>query len=298
MSAQIAAQGAALVGLYLEGHPRSLVLQHSDLSSYVSNEPYLGSIVGRFSNRISGASFEIENEACQLDKNWIGKHCLHGGRSGISHMEWRVSAHTETSVTLEIIDQESTSGFPGDCDISVTYSISDAEELSIDIFAVCSKPSPISITAHPYFNLGCGDSISDHQLLIMADHYLPADEELMPTGTIEKVAGTNFDFRLPRRMSEMAYDHNFCVARTGDTMKRMAMVSSEETGIRMELWSNECGLQFYNGGGLNGEFRKYQGFCLEPQAWPDSPNQSNFPNCIISPCKPYRHKISYRFERV
>ncbi|MEM7291118.1 MAG: galactose-1-epimerase, partial [Pseudomonadota bacterium] len=214
LSATVVSHGAALVDLRIAEHPRSLVLGHDDLNQYHSNEGYLGSIVGRFANRISDAVFFENGNKYQLDCNWLDKHCLHGGGSGTALKEWKIVRHESDAITLNTVDREMETGFPGDCDLTVTYRLPGDGTLEIDIDATPDKRSPCSITAHPYFNLGLTRSISDHMLWIEADHYLPVDAENLPTGKVCPVAGGKFDFRQMRPMaiSGEGYDHNFCIA--------------------------------------------------------------------------------------
>lgn len=297
LTAQIIPRGASLTGLYIDHHPRSLILQHRNLEDYISNKPYLGSIVGRFANRINNASFKLENQAHNLDRNWLGQHCLHGGRFGVAHQDWHVQSKTLNSVTLSVTDYEKTSGFPGDCDITAQYSLLDSSTLEIQFTATSTESTPCSITAHPYFNLGTSNSISDHILQIPATHYLPVDKDGIPTGELRDVKNSQFDFKMPKSISRIEFDENFCVTKNRETLKKVAGVLSPETGICMEVWSNETGLQFYNGGGLINPFYKYQGLCLEPQAWPDAPNQKAFPKCTIDAGTKYEHTIQYKFQR-
>ena len=296
LKAQIIARGATLTGLYMDHHPRSLILQHETTDAYTSNEAYLGSIVGRFANRIKDASFTLEGKAHKLNENWLGRHCLHGGRFGIAHQNWRVENKTTNSVSLSVTDYEKTSGFPGDCEITAQYSILENSILQIHLTATSTETTPCSITAHPYFNLGLSNTVSDHILQIPANHYLPVDHEGIPTGELRDVENSPFDFNDPKCISEVEFDENFCLSNNRDTLKKVAEVLSPETGIRMEVWSNETGVQFYNGGGLKKPFGKYQGLCLEPQAWPDAPNQKPFPKCVIDAGVKYEHTIQYKFS--
>ncbi|MFK7901629.1 MAG: aldose epimerase family protein [Nitratireductor sp.] len=298
LSASFTSHGAAMIDLRLEGHDRSLILAHDEISKYKSYNGYHGAIVGRYANRIRNGEFSIDQKDYLLEKNWLGKHTLHGGFSSTAYSDWQVKEHSKDSITFSTIDEQSRSGFPGTCYIEITYSLMGDQTLDVEIRAVADTQTPCSITPHPYFNLSNEKLVHQHLFEINAETYLPVDDECMPLGNIEKVEGTEFDFRKLRTLTTAKnYDHNFCISKARGELQLMVSAKANDSGIGMDVWSNETGLQFYTGSGLKADFSPYQGFCVEPQAWPDAPNNSNFPNSLIQANQPYEHMIKYVFSR-
>lgn len=300
LKAKILTIGASLQSLDLEGHP--LVLGFDDPQDYVVNEAYLGAIVGRFANRISNASFNLGKKVYQTDCNFLGIHTLHGGRAGTSSKNWQVSEASHNKVQLKTIDYEAETGFPGDCEISCTYGLVAQGCLDIEITATCTNPTPCSLTHHSYFNLDGTSSVQDHNVYINANYYLPVNDEMIPTGQISPVKATDFDFIEPRAIGKAKpFDHNFCIANQRRELTYVAQGHSPKSKIALKLFTTEPGLQFYAGGALavqgqNGKFfGANSGFCLEPQAWPDAPNQKMFPSAILNPGQIYCQRTRYQF---
>jgi aldose 1-epimerase len=307
LTASIITYGATIQDLRLKCHQPSLVLGFADFAPYLSHR-HFGAMVGRVANRIAKGQFALSGKTYQVDCNFLGRHMLHGGSSGVSLRNWQITGHDDHSVTMEIVDRESETRFPGDCTITCTYAITGPATLKIDVAAVTTAPTPVNVAHHSYFNLEGDGDILDHQLQVHADHYLPVDEELIPTGKIRSVTGTEFDFRVPRPVGSggvAIYDHNFCLADKQRQVSEIARLSAPRSGIVMILSSTEPGLQFYAGANVNAkhpglnnqQYRAYSGLALEPQLWPDAVNQPGFPDTLLQPGDTYRQTSLFAFSK-
>lgn len=309
LSAWILTYGAAVQDLRLEGHPFPLVLGFPELESYFQHSLYFGAIVGRYANRIAGGKFVIEGERFQADTNDNG-NTLHGGRDGLDRQVWAVRSCGTDFVTLSVENISGTMGFPGTLSVTCTYRITSSSALRVEIEATTDRTTLCNIASHCYFNLengGAGD-ILDHRLQIAAQAYTPVNTFNIPTGAVLPVKDTRFDFFLPRTIRDVSgngsYDHNFCLAAARGTFRQAAWVQSERSGIEMEVWTTEPGVQLFTGDaeppsayGLDGvRYQRFSGFCLEPQVWPDSPNHPYFPQAILRPEERYRQHSEYRFH--
>lgn len=302
--------GAALCDLRLEGFDFPLILGFGQFEPYPDHSPFFGAIVGRCANRIADGRFEIDGEAFQTDRNDGGKHTLHGGSRGIDKRNWTIGELTDDSVTFTLDDRDGAMGFPGNCRIVATYRLTGNGVLALRLEATTDRPTPVNLANHAYFNLDGSPSVLDHQLRIDAEHYLPVDGELIPTGEAREVAGTPFDFRQSRPIrhetegEQFVYDHNFCLSDARTQMRPVARLTSPRTGIAMTVATTEPGLQFFAGYNTAGSVpglpgRPYEvcaGVCLETQAWPDAPNRPDFPNVILRPGQHYVQETEYRFE--
>ncbi|MBX3597384.1 MAG: galactose mutarotase [Rhizobiaceae bacterium] len=311
LSAKILTWGAVVQDLRLSGHEPPLVLGFVRFEDYPQHSPYFGAVPGRYANRIGNARFVIDGKTHHTDPNFLGKHSLHGGRNGFGTRNWSVALHGPDFVTLTHHSADGDMGFPGALDASCTYRLKNPGTLSIELNATCSEPTICNLTNHSYFNLddgGTGDTL-DHQLQIGAAAYLPVDDELIPTGVVQPVDGTPFDFTRARAIrhknggAQFVYDHNFCLASTHGRMRRAATARGAISGVEMEMWTTEPGVQFYGGhkipeiAGLGGrEYGPYSGFCLEAQVWPDAPNRPYFPSALLRPGETYHHVTEYRFR--
>lgn len=304
MTARILTWGATLQDLRLDGYENPLVVGFSDFQDYLDHSQYHGVTAGRVINRIGGARAVIDGAMHRLTSNQRGGHMLHGGRTGYGARDWRLVDRSPTHVTLALTDPDGNMGFPGTVEARCRYSLIDGPALRIDLMATTDKPTILNLGHHSYFNLDGGTDIRDHQLCIAADHYLPTDGDCLPTGEIATVAGTAFDFRNMRRISG-SYDHNFCLADRRRALTPVAELTSPRSGVSMALLTTEPGLQFYTGQGLTGAGSclgdlgnsAHGALCLEPQMWPDAPNNPGFPSIALSPDDSYHQISQFVFSR-
>jgi len=313
LTATIMEWGAVIQDLRLDGHDAPLVLGFDNFDDYPAASPYFGAIAGRYANRIGHGRFTIDGRRYQADTNFLGTHTLHGGASGIGSRVWTLAEAGQDYVTLTLSDPDGAMGFPGTLDIVCTYRLKLPGTLTVELSATTDQPTLCNLTNHSYFNLddGGAGSILDHRLMLAASAYLPVDGELIPTGVVQPVEGGDFDFLLARPIrqsrdgAQVIYDHNFCLAAQRGELRQAAWAQGAESGVEMEMWTTEPGLQFYAGHGvardrpgLGGRtYPAYAGFALEAQAWPDSPNRSYFPQAVLWPGDRYRHTTEYRFRR-
>jgi aldose 1-epimerase len=312
-----------------DGNVGDVVLGHDDLEGYLDVRSFFGATVGRFGNRIAGARFELDGQEYQLAAN-NGPNHLHGGNVGFDQVLWSRSSTHESEgagVTLGYVSADREEGYPGRLEVEVDYFLNDANELVIEYRARSDKATPVNLTHHSYFNLAGFGNVLDHRLEIAAAGYTPADETLIPTGTVETVVGTPFDFLEPTPIGARidsahpqiaignGYDHNFVLERpdSGSSISDdgeladlsfAARVTEPGSGRVLEVATTEPGLQFYSGNFLDGKtlgkdgvaYGQRSGFCLESQHYPDSPNQPGFPSVILRPDQQYRSRTLYRFS--
>jgi aldose 1-epimerase len=299
VSASILTYGARLRDLAFDGGdgPKSRVLGFATLAKYLADRSYAGSVVGRYANRIAEGRFVLDGRSFQLTRNEGPTH-LHGGASGFSHRNWRIVDRGLQHVTLELRSPANDEGYPGALTVRCTYRLAGSAALQLDFTATTDAPTIINLATHSYFNLDGTADILRHLLQIPAESYLPIDAGIIPTGEIAAVAGTPFDFRRLRPVgSGMHYDHNFVIDRQRvATPRLMARLDGPATGTRLEIHSTEPGLQFYDGAGFPGS--RHAGLCLEPQIFPNSPNQPGFPDATLRPGETYRQVTDYRFSRI
>ncbi len=293
------------------GEFENVVLGFNDFEKYLEDHPYFGAIIGRYANRIANASFELNGEEYTLAAN-DGENHLHGGEQGFDKVLWDYEINDDNSVTMSYRSRDGEEGYPGNLEVSVTYSLTDENELLISYEAVSDQPTPVNLTNHSYFNLS-GDQttgILDHYLTINADQYTPVNDELIPTGELEPVENTAFDFRDSTKIGDQidevpgGFDHNFVLNQDEDGVQQVAILYDEKSGRKMEVYTDKPGLQFYSGNFLNGSIQDSQGrpieqhaaLCLETQYFPDSPNQPQFPSTIIGPNEIYQTNTIYQFD--
>lgn len=299
LSAEVLTLGAILRDLRLEGVGPPLVLGFASPEAYLGAGIYVGALVGRFANRIGGARFALEGRTHDLDRNFRGRHLLHGGSDGIHRHLWEIAALEADQVLLTLALPDGHMGFPGALRIRARISLAEAA-LSFELTAESDAPTPCSLAHHGYFDLDGEGDVREHELRIAAESYLPVDADLIPTGEIAPVAGTAFDFRGPRRIGA-GYDHNFCLARRRGPLREVARLTGRK-GLSMAVETTEPGLQLYDGrhfdgsAGLEGRrYGPYAGVALEAQGWPDAPNHPQFPESVLRPGEVYRAATTYRF---
>lgn len=311
LTAKILSWGAVIQDLRLEGHVPPLVLGFEDFDSYPAHSSYFGATPGRNANRIGGGRFTLDGKAYQLELNEKGVTHLHGGSDNIAKRNWTVVEQAVDSVTLRITDPEGRAGYPGNCTITCTYTLKPRGTLSVVYESEADAPTLANVCQHSYFNLDGGVDALGHDIMIAADHYLPTDERLIPTGELRAVAGTVFDLRQMtsmRRQMEgegIAFDHNFCLSSERMEKRSVALAHSINSGVSVEVLTTEPGLQLYTGSKLNvpvpglegRSYGPFAGFCLETQVWPDAINHEGFPNAVLRPGETLRQETDYVFER-
>ena len=300
-----------------------IVLGYDHLGGYLKSSPYFGALIGRYSNRIGGASFSLGGETFQLNANFGTKQApiqLHGGQEGWDKKLWSgevVEKVDHVALILSLHSPDGDEGFPGAMDVKVVYQLNNDNELVVEYEATTTKPTVVNMTQHTYFNLvgdGSGD-VLDHELQIISDSITAVDDTLIPTGDFMPVAGTPFDFNEPTAIGARieaeneqlklgsGYDHNWVLKQQDQGLSKAAAVYEPTTGRTLEVWTTEPGIQFYSanflGGSINGKsgkpYEPRNGFCLETQHYPDSPNQSNFPSTALYPGDVYRTTTVFKF---
>lgn len=320
LTAAITNYGGRLVSLLVpdkNGKLTDVVVGFGRLEDYVhSTEPYFGATIGRVGNRIAKGRFSLDGKEYALFKN-NGPNTLHGGKKGFQGVVWDAVQPNDSTLELHYVSPDGEEGFPGTLDVTVRYSLTADNGFQCEYKAVSDKRTVVNLTNHAFFNLngeGSG-TINNHILQINADRYTPVDSTLIPTGELAPVAGTPFDFRQPTaigaRLDEpneqlrygRGYDHNF-VLNGGAGMKHAATITGDQTGIRMDIYTEEPGLQFYGGNFMQGQNRFKGGkrdehrtaFCLETQHFPDAPNQPSFPSIVLNPGQTWHSLSVYRFS--
>lgn len=302
LSATVLTLGAIVQDLRLDGIDYPLVLGAPDAASYLGPTRYFGAIVGRLANRIGNARFTLDGRDYRTDANFRDRHTLHGGSDGVDVHVWRIEARTPSSVTLSLSLPDGHMGFPGTIALTTRIALEDGA-LSFVLGATTDAPTPCSLTHHGYFNLDGSGDVRNHSVHIDADHMLPTTDDLIPTGEIAPVAGTRFDFRQPRPLGPEPCDRCFCLSDGPRPQRPVAWITGE-SGLALRVETTACGLQFYNGAylrdvpGLDGRIYGPQaGLALEAQAWPDAPNQPNFPDTILRPGEAWSETTRYVFTR-
>ena len=328
VAARVIAYGATLQSVLLpdrNGRVADVALGHATIDDYLKTPQYMGATVGRFANRIARGRFTLDGRDYQTPVN-NGVNALHGGTMGFDKVVWEVveaKSGAVASVTLRHVSRDGEMGNPGNETVDATYSLDEGNALTIEYRATTDRATIVNVTNHAYWNLaGEGSALGamGHVLTIPADRYLPTDAGAIPTGVKAPVRGTNFDFRAPRAIGERVrdatdqqivfgrgYDHNWIV---GDAvtpgLHLTARVTEPVSGRGFELWSNQPGVQFYSGNFLDGTtwgkakriYREGDAIVLEPQLFPDTPNQRGFPSARLEPGRTYRNTMVYRFTGI
>lgn len=326
ISANIIAYGASIQSLVMPdraGKKADIALGHESMEGYLKFPNFIGSTVGRFANRINAGRFTLGGQTYQTPLNDT-TNSLHGGSMGFDKVLWDVVSVKDgptASVTLRYVSPDGDQGYPGKLTVDATYSLDEANNLTIEYTATTDKETIVNVTNHAYWNLsgeGSSNGAMGHVVTIPADSYTPVNETLIPTGELRPVAGTVLDFRKPRVINDRVrdaseqqiaygrgYDHNWVIGRgVTKTQHLMAKVSDPASGRSFELWSNQPGLQFYSGNFLNGTFsgkakKIYRGgdaIVMEPQIFPDAINQKGFPEARLQPGQTYRNIMTYKLS--
>ncbi|MEU7828181.1 aldose epimerase family protein [Nonomuraea sp. NPDC049129] len=290
LRASVLTYGAILQSLEVSGV--NVVLGLPTLEDYLTRSRYFGAVVGRYGNRIAGGRFTLDGVEHRLPLN-NGPNSLHGGNRGFDRKVWTVAEATDSSVTLTLTSPDGDQGYPGTLTASVTYTLED-DALRLDYTAETDAPTVVNLTNHSYFNLAGSGDVLGHVIQMDAEHYLPVDDDKIPTGEPAPVKGTEFDFTTPHAVGERydgGYDHCF-------VLDGGIRVTEPVGGLTMEVTTTEPGVQFYAGGMLDGVATPYgphAGLCLETQHFPDSPNQPQFPSTVLRPGETRTSTTSYRF---
>lgn len=318
LTASVLTWGGVLRTLYVparDGSKVDVVLGMDTVEDYLKQDKYLGALIGRYANRIGGASFDLGGKIYPLAAN-DGPNSLHGGPGGFDHQLWTVEAHTEDSVTLTLESPDGQEGYPGNLKVRVVYLLNDGG-LHIYYEATTDADTICNLTNHSYFNLnGHGSGpVTGQEIQLFADHYTPTLPGSIPNGEIAPVDGTPMDLRVPQPMGlhadddfaqlKMAggYDHNWVINGHDGTLRPAARAVAHESGIVMETLTTLPGVQFYGGNYLDNcplgkggaPYARRWGFCLETQFFPDSPNHANFPSAELKAGETYRSETVYRF---
>lgn len=322
MSVSLTDFGANIVNVIVpdkKGKFDDVVLGFDNVTGYENNAPGFGSFIGRHANRIGGASFELNGVKYELEKNDDNNN-LHSGAKSYNKFIYEVETFEEEdadSIEFSRLSPHMEQGFPGNLDISVTYTLTDDNELVIEYLAVSDKDTIVNLTNHSYFNLAGHDSgsVLEHKILLEADNFTPTDDFLIPTGEIREVAGTPMDFRTLKAIGEDinadyeplvqagGYDHNYILNISGADVEKVAELVEEKSGRTMEVFTNMPGLQLYTGNFLAGEdtgkkgfkYQKRAGVCFETQYYPDSCNKPEFPSCVLKAGSEYDFVTVFKF---
>uniref|UniRef100_A0A5B7CG88 Aldose 1-epimerase n=1 Tax=Davidia involucrata TaxID=16924 RepID=A0A5B7CG88_DAVIN len=312
--------GATIVSVVLpdkNGKLGDVVLGYDSIKDYMNDSTYFGAVVGRVANRIGKAQFTLNGTRYKLDAN-EGKNMLHGGSKGFSDVVWKVRKHEKESqsphITFTYRSSDGEEGFPGDLLATVTYVLVGHNEMSVTMKAkALNKATPVNLAQHSYWNLGGHDSgsILSNEIQIFGSHITPVNKKLIPSGKLSSVKGTPFDFLKPHTIKSKinglpdGYDINYALDghESHNKLKPAAIVKDNKSGRVMELFTNAPGLQFYTGNyikDLKGKggyvYKAHAGLCLETQGFPDSVNHPNFPSQIVTPGKPYKHNMLFKFS--
>jgi len=297
-----------------EGKLENVVLALDSIPEYFTgNGPYLGAAVGRYANRISNASFELDGVKYEVTKN-IGENHLHGGKKGFGVKVWDAEPFdTENSIGVKMhyLSVDGEEGYPGNLDNWLSMELTAENEVKVKFESTTDKKTIVNLTNHSYFNLGgIKREVKDHEVQIFADAYTGMNDQLITTGEIIEVEGTPFDFRTLKNLGEQmeanggGFDHNFVTKRENSPdLIEIAKVKHPQSGRVMEVYSTAPGVQFYTSNGMrdfkgaDGKiYQPFWAFCLEPQVWPDSPNKPHFTSAELVPGEKYIHEIVYKFE--
>jgi len=321
VEARICSYGGIVVSLQVpdrQGQLGDVVLGYKNLADYLRDSPYFGALIGRFGNRIAKGRFTLEGREYTLATNNY-PNALHGGIKGFDKVVWTPRLLETTNgpaLELRYLSKDGEEGYPGNLSVMAVYTLTDDNALRLDYTATTDKSTVLNLSHHSYFNLAGEGDVLNHKVTILADKFTPVDSTLIPTGELRPVEGSPFDFRHPTAIGARinqddaqlkfgkGYDHNWIITKSPGQLGLMARVYEPTSGRVLEVLSTEPGLQFYTGNFLDGTLKGkggwvYQfrnGFTMEPQHYPDSPNQHAFPSAVLKPGETYKNTIIYRFS--
>ena len=313
--------GARITSVWVpdkNGKMTDVVLGFASIDDFLNNNSNFGAAIGRYGNRIGKGKFTLDGTDYQLPIN-NGENTLHGGAIGYDQKMFDIIQIDNQTLECKLFSPDGDNGFPGNLDITMIYKLTDDNAIDISYHATTDKPTVVNLTNHSYFNLSGNPAkpITDHVLFLDCDYYTPTDEALIPTGEISPVTGTPMDFTTPYvigdRIDDVSfeaiklgngYDHNWIANKPGNIANPIAKASHPGTGITLEVFTNEPGIQFYAGNFLDGTMTGKKGIayprraalCLETQHYPDSPNKSNFPSTVLRPDEEYFSRCIYKFS--
>ena len=304
--------GAVIRDVRLTGVDHPLVLGFDDLQSYEDHSPHFGAVAGRYANRIAAGRLQLDGRSIELDRNEDGRNHLHGGAAAFGSRAWQIVDAEPTSVRLRLVSPDGESGYPGTVTVECRYTVVPPGTLRVELTGTTDATTIVNLAQHSYFNLDGTPSILDHRLRIAADHFTPVDDFDIPTGAVDEVEGTRFDFRTLREIGasptgRRPLDHNFVLAGQRRAEPALAATLEGSDGrVAMDVWTTEPGLQVYDGyklsvpvPGLDGRrYQTYGGLAMEPQVWPNSPNEPDFPSAVLRPGETYRQTTEFRFRVV
>ena len=315
-SVSILSYGAIVQSIRLED--KEMTLGFDELAGYLGVNPGYGAVMGRYANRIGGASFTLNGKTYDLVAN-EGKNQLHGGTEGFNSKVWDAESFTEegkAGVHLSLLSPDGDMGYPGNLRVTVTYTWSDDNALRIQYTAETDRDTVLNLTNHTYFNLGERKTILDDILQVDADRFTPVNEQQIPTGELPAVMNTPFDFRSPKRIGEVidadhpqvqaanGFDHNFVVSNHDGSLREVALVLDPHSGRKLRCWTTEPGVQVFTTNFPTGKYKmrgdtpapRHGGICLETQHFPDSPNHAAFPTTMLKKGETFNSTTVYRFE--
>ncbi|MBB4080421.1 aldose 1-epimerase [Lewinella aquimaris] len=308
--------GGVVQSIRIDG--KEMVIGFDTLEGYLGKQPNYGAVIGRYANRIGGASFKIDDTTYELVAN-DGEHQLHGGPEGFNTKIWEAESSTtdtEAVLQLSLLSSDGDMGFPGNLHVICTYEWTNDDALRIHYSATTDKPTVVNLTNHSYFNLGNEATVLGHTLRLDASSYTPVSDSLIPTGDILPVGGTPFDFREekvvgkdiraddPQIQLAGGYDHNYVIDEYDGTLREIALVTDPESGRKLRCFTSEPGVQLFTTNFPDGKFSarggaplvRHAGICLETQHFPDSPNRANFVSPLLKVGETYNTTTVYRFE--
>lgn len=322
MEAAITNYGGIVTSLQtpdLNGRFADVVLGYDHLDGYLKSTPYFGALIGRYGNRIAQGKFSLDGVEYQLAVN-NGVNALHGGLKGFDKVVWAAKSLPTANgpaLVLTYVSPDGEEGYPGNLLVTVTYTLTEDNALRVDYTATTDRKTVCNLTQHSYFNLRGSGDVLDHIVYLNADQFTAVDASLIPTGKLQPVAGTPFDFRTPTAIGTRintpgdeqlkfgnGYDHNWVINKKAGELSLAARVYEPASGRNLTVWTTLPGTQFYTGNFLDGSitgkggwaYQSRSGFCFEPQHYPDSPNHPEFPPTELKPGETYQHTIIYQFS--